>query len=565
MHLVRLLWSTQRWRLVLVILACLSHTVLNIAMIALVGFYTTQSRRPPHSWASFLLLMASTVITQTLAVTLSDRMAHEMSSRLRKSLLQSILGAPLEQIELWGGQRFLTAFIDDTQRVAGSVPLAINFVRDISFIGAMFAYLLWLSPRMMTLLVAVMVLGVGIFYPMRKLGTRYALEQRGTAEKAFGTFRDVVDGIKQIKTNEVIKKSLTMQLEQCHRESVRLGQRMGWCFAAGTQSAVLLFFSCLLIFTYVRVDAAAGASVLSVYVIGLMLLLTPLLSLAQGAQQLGVAGIALSRITEVMAPGRAESIAQLEDETTRAAAGVWTAAITSVELRDVCHTYLRREREEFAMGPVNVRINSGEALFVVGGNGTGKTTLVKIIAGLYAPTAGDMLVNGVAIDSHSRTWFREHVSAVFSDSCLFEALAGSSYDRQLGEDRAGLLKSLRLETVIARDKSLLGQAASCSSGERKRLAFLLSYYADRPIFIFDEFGADQDPTSKDLFYCELIEELKRRRKIVIVVTHDDRYFEQGEQVLELERGRPPRLWRRGMASEQGSRLRALHEQQQMSG
>ena len=72
--------------------------------------------------------------------------------------------------------------------------------------------------------------------------------------------------------------------------------------------------------------------------------------------------------------------------------------------------------------------------------------------------------------------------------------------------------------------------------QRKRLALLTAYLEDRPIYLFDEWAADQDPMFKEIFYRTLLPELKRRHKAVVVITHDDRYFDCADRILKLENG-----------------------------
>jgi putative ATP-binding cassette transporter len=76
-----------------------------------------------------------------------------------------------------------------------------------------------------------------------------------------------------------------------------------------------------------------------------------------------------------------------------------------------------------------------------------------------------------------------------------------------------------------------------SQGQRKRLALVTAMLEDRPFYVFDEWAADQDPQYKDVFYGELLPDLRARGKGVIVVTHDDRYFHVGDRVLKLDDGR----------------------------
>ena len=76
-----------------------------------------------------------------------------------------------------------------------------------------------------------------------------------------------------------------------------------------------------------------------------------------------------------------------------------------------------------------------------------------------------------------------------------------------------------------------------SRGQRKRLALVTAYLEDRPIYLFDEWAADQDPMFRKIFYQRLLPELKSRGKTVVAVTHDDRYFAVADQVIKLEEGK----------------------------
>jgi putative ATP-binding cassette transporter len=75
-----------------------------------------------------------------------------------------------------------------------------------------------------------------------------------------------------------------------------------------------------------------------------------------------------------------------------------------------------------------------------------------------------------------------------------------------------------------------------SQGQRRRLALLTAYLEDRPFYVFDEWAADQDPHYKQIFYTELLPELRARGKGVAVITHDDRYFHLGDRIVKLHDG-----------------------------
>jgi putative ATP-binding cassette transporter len=76
-----------------------------------------------------------------------------------------------------------------------------------------------------------------------------------------------------------------------------------------------------------------------------------------------------------------------------------------------------------------------------------------------------------------------------------------------------------------------------SSGQKKRLALILAQLDDRPIFVFDEWAADQDPIFRRFFYTQLLPEMKQRGHAIVAVTHDDHYFSYADRVLKMEYGR----------------------------
>ncbi len=65
----------------------------------------------------------------------------------------------------------------------------------------------------------------------------------------------------------------------------------------------------------------------------------------------------------------------------------------------------------------------------------------------------------------------------------------------------------------------------------------MAWLEDRPIYVFDEWAADQDPPYKEIFYRQILPDLRRRGKAVLVITHDDNYFSLADRCLKLEDGK----------------------------
>jgi cyclic peptide transporter len=190
------------------------------------------------------------------------------------------------------------------------------------------------------------------------------------------------------------------------------------------------------------------------------------------------------------------------------------------------------EQDGFAVGPIDFEVRAGEILFIIGGNGSGKTTLAKLLTGLYKPDGGRLLINDRVVDNERLS---EYFSAVFSPAHLFEKLYSVDIEAKAVEADS-YLKLLDLDgKVQIRNNEY--STIRLSGGQRKRLALLQCYLEDCPIYLFDEWAADQDPGYRRFFYRTLLPEMRRSGKIVIAITHDDHYFDVADRVMRMEEGR----------------------------
>jgi len=191
---------------------------------------------------------------------------------------------------------------------------------------------------------------------------------------------------------------------------------------------------------------------------------------------------------------------------------------------------------DFELGPVSLALRAGEIVYLVGGNGSGKTTLAKLIAGLYEPERGQVLLDGEPVGGEAAGWdqYREQFSAVFTDFHLFDRLLG--LEPALEARGRELLAALDLAHKVQIEGGRFS-TTELSRGQQMRLALLVACLEDRPVCVFDEWAADQDPVYKEVFYARILPELKARGKALLVVTHDDRYFHLADRVLKLEGGR----------------------------
>ena len=179
-------------------------------------------------------------------------------------------------------------------------------------------------------------------------------------------------------------------------------------------------------------------------------------------------------------------------------------------------------------------LHHGETLFVVGGNGSGKSTFLRLLTALYEPDNGRIEVDGRPVREGNLQAFRNLFSVIFTDFHLFDRLYGlvNTEEARVSE----LLEDMGLGNKTSyRDGEF--STLDLSHGQRTRLAYVVSLLEDRPIYIFDEWAAGQDPEMRRRFYEELVPELKQRGKTVLAVTHDDKYWHCADRMLKMEEGK----------------------------
>ena len=277
--------------------------------------------------------------------------------------------------------------------------------------------------------------------------------------------------------------------------------------------------------------SGVNAQTLIGYTLIILYMMTPLQMILNIIPSFATASVSMQKVAKL---GLTMDQSDVSQEITRQlkAGASWN----SVELVGVTHTYHREgEPGGFMLGPINLTLEPGELLFITGGNGSGKTTLAKLLLSLYIPEEGEIYLDGKVVTDETREKYRQLFSVVFSDFHLFESLFGldSIY---LDANARKYLAQLQLDHKVKVEDGVLS-TVDLSQGQRKRLGLLTAYLEDRPIYLFDEWAADQDPLFKEIFYHQLLPDLKARGKALIVISHDDRYYHVADRVIKLDSGK----------------------------
>jgi putative ATP-binding cassette transporter len=206
----------------------------------------------------------------------------------------------------------------------------------------------------------------------------------------------------------------------------------------------------------------------------------------------------------------------------------------TIRFNEVVFKYRSETNESFTLGPLSFSVGLPDLLFITGGNGSGKSTLLKVLTGLYSPDSGYIEVDGVVVGPDNIQGYRELFSAIFADFHLFEKLYGMFGTS--GQAVTELLKEMSLDRKVQFTDDRF-TTLDLSTGQKKRLALVVSLLERKVIYVFDELAADQDPEFRRFLYEDLLPQLKKQGHGVIAATHDDRYFHVADRIMKMEYGK----------------------------
>ncbi|MDE7284709.1 MAG: ABC transporter ATP-binding protein/permease [Lachnospiraceae bacterium] len=238
-----------------------------------------------------------------------------------------------------------------------------------------------------------------------------------------------------------------------------------------------------------------------------------------------------------------------------------------VEFRNVSFKY--PGSENYALRNVNMKFEIGRRLAVVGMNGSGKTTFIKLLCRLYDPTEGEILLNGIDIRKYNYAEYMMIFSIVFQDFRLFALKLGENVACNTAYDRERVLDSLKksgfserlselqdgVETYLYKDYDSNG--VNISGGEAQKIAIARALYKDAPFIILDEPTAALDPIAEAEIYSKFNDIAGDKTAIyishrlssckfcdMIVVFHDGAIIQQGthDSLVADESGKYYELW-----------------------
>lgn len=446
-----------------------------------------------------------------------------------KIIFEKILKAPLIKLEKLGSQRFFTVVED--LRTFSFLPYTVTHtVNSLLMLILCLIYMFTLSVFSAVIVVCLILLVAGCYFVVMNSMSKEVERLRLYNEDYYKYVDDVMKGFKKLQLSFFRRKNLMNRFLIPNRDqageldfqinyvflSINLISQYGLYFVIATILFILPEFGLLN-----RADIIA-------YVVIILFISGPINNLINLQQMYTRFIVANKRIKAFMNDFEVENyVPETPFES--------DIPFESLSFQDVTFSYNSDEEDEvsFSLGPINLSIDKGDTIFIVGGNGSGKSTFINILTGLYVASEGEINLNDST--KNVKQQLQSLISTVFTDNHIFSHNY-EEYSIENNEEYKALLKTMQLDTVIVDDLDSSARR-KLSKGQSKRMSLIFALLEKKPILILDEWAADQDPYFRKYFYEELIPKLKREGKTIVAVTHDDAYFEHADRIVKFDYGK----------------------------
>lgn len=460
----------------------------------------------------------------------SGRLMNEVVTKLgldlKRFIYNKVTRAPIQDLEKVGFAALMASLTTDVERLATGarmIPIILNYLIVLCGVVAMLAYI---NPGVMLFIAISAIVGIIFYQPFSIFGGRALYRARLCVNQVLEYNRGLIYGSKELKLNRGKRDAYISELyaiEDQHRKHQLKG---GTLFLVGAQYAGMMNMLVIGLVAFVMSNFfSLSADSLVAIIMILLYLSEPMMGIVECLTSLVPARIAVMTMRKCMKQLRSEPEPVLNER----------IAINKLSAVNLEYAFEVKDETDFQfkVGPVSATFRRGQVTFITGGNGSGKSTMSKLLSLHYLPVGGGVAVNDMPITDDNRSQVRQSISAIYTDFHLFTRLYDVSDEEQ--KKIPEYLQELKLDHKV----SLTDQRFSTlglSDGQRKRIALFVSYLEDRDVYVFDEWAADQDPQFKETFYSTILFRLKALGKIVIVITHDDRYFHLADQLIKMENG-----------------------------
>ena len=492
----------------------------GISTAAILGAINSGLQNGSTLWAATLFIVALFLFIKTQSyVTITTTAEIEaIIHKIRVRLMDQIRHSELLSLEDVGRARIVAAITSDTAVLTQASNMLAFTVQGAVLIVFVAIYVAFLSiAAILTTIVVVSIAAVIFHQKNRRLVSE---KQRAAAweRRLFDRLTDFLDGFKEVRLNSARSADLFADAVDVSRTAANIKintQAETFRMIVTSQISMYVLLGAV-VFVAPQFSDTLGGAALTKTTTALMFIVGACFGLVQSIPILLNANASADRLVQLENALRAAAAQPREVPTVK--------RFDTIEMRNINFRYVDKFSESaFKIGPIDFTLHPGELVFITGGNGSGKSTFLRVLSGIYAPESGEIILDGRHIDNSNRDDYRALMSAIFFDYHLFRRLYGVP-DPDPGE----VNRLLELFRLSAKTGLVDGEfrTLELSGGQRRRLALIVSLLEKRPILLLDEWTAEQDPEFRRKFYDELLPDLMKAGATVVVITHDDRYLDE---------------------------------------
>ena len=440
------------------------------------------------------------------------------AKNLREAVFNHIQTFSFANIDKFSTAGLVTRLTTDITNIQNSYQMMLRmFVRSpISLICAM-AMSFYISPKLATVyLVAVIFLGIILFFIMRG-ATKYFSQAFPKYDEMNAAVQENVSAIRVVKAY-VREEEETKKFKKTSENIYKIFCKAESIVVYNSPIMQLTVYSCILLISWLGAKMIVGSSLstgeLSSLLAYCMNILMNLMMLSMFFVMITMSMAAVKRVAEVL--NETSDINNPEEP-------VFDVADGSVEFKNVSFSY-KKDSKEFVLKDINLKINSGETIGVMGGTGSAKTSLVNLISRLYDATEGEVLVGGINVKEYDIETLRNQVSVVLQNNVLF---SGTILDNlRWGNKEATNEECIRACELACADEFIqrfpdkyqthIEQGGTnVSGGQKQRLCIARALLKNPKILILDDSTSAVDTATDAKIRKAFAEEIPNTTKFII--------------------------------------------------
>jgi ATP-binding cassette, subfamily B, bacterial MsbA len=497
-----------------------------------------QGIRPEHrllcvGLSIFLCLVLKNLLSYSYSL-LFFSVNSSIGHRLRCGIVRQLLSVSQSYLDTHDSGKLLNTLATETWRVSGACTVLASVIINVCTM-LIFSILLLLISWKLALITGCFVLLISqIIRYLTRQGTRISMRATAANAELAQRMIETLDGMKLIR-------AYGRESHEQHRFDVasravskaffKLDRISGLVHPLSEILTVALLLGILL----TTAMLAPGQMAVSVAFLLLLYRLQPRI------KQIDVDRVALDSFS-----GSVEEVRSLLDESDkpymRSGTGVPASIEKEIIFDNVSLSY--NSGKDAALKQVTCSINIGETTAFVGPSGAGKSSLINLICRFYDPSAGRLLIDGVALAEFDLAWWRNQIAVVSQEVYLFNASVAENITYgKLDATRQELVDAARkahalefIEELPDGFETLLGdRGIRLSGGQRQRLALARAFIRDPQILILDEATNSLDLISEGVVQ-DALEQLGRNRT-VLVIAHRISTIEHADKIIVLDSGR----------------------------